>query len=88
MFSFLQLKLETHLINDLGLDSLDQVEVVMAVEDEFTIAIDDVQSEKLLTIKDIVDFVIRHEQNRVDPRQNPGNKLHKNIVSGPDWSIQ
>lgn len=34
MFKF-QLSLESHFINDLGLDSLDHVEVIMAIEDEF-----------------------------------------------------
>jgi len=32
-----QLSLESHFINDLGLDSLDHVEVIMAIEDEFGI---------------------------------------------------
>lgn len=32
---FFQLKLDSHFINDLGLDSLDHVEVIMAMEDEF-----------------------------------------------------
>lgn len=34
LFQF-QLSLESHFINDLGLDSLDHVEVIMAIEDEF-----------------------------------------------------
>lgn len=75
-----QVKLETHLINDLGLDSLDQVEVIMAVEDEFNIDIDDVASEKLFTVKDIVEFVIKNE--KPDPRQNPGYKLDSKIDFG------
>jgi len=35
MFCFVQLTLESHFMNDLGLDSLDHVEVILAMEDEF-----------------------------------------------------
>jgi Acyl carrier protein len=35
IFFYLQLTLDSHFINDLGLDSLDHVEVIMAMEDEF-----------------------------------------------------
>ena len=45
-----------------GLDSLDAVEVVMAIEEEFIITIDDEQSEKILTVADAVEFVSSHPQ--------------------------
>lgn len=76
------MKIETHLLNDLGLDSLDQVEVIMAVEDEFNIDIDDVDSEKLFTVKDVVDFVIKRLDSTVDLRQNPGHQLNPNMDFG------
>ena len=66
----------------MGLDSLDQVEVIMAVEDEFDIEIDDVDSEKLFTVKDIVEFVVKRIDSTVDPRQNPGHKLNPNMEFG------
>ncbi|CAH1404610.1 unnamed protein product [Nezara viridula] len=52
-----KLTLESHFINDLGLDSLDHVEVIMAMEDEFGFEIPDVDAEKLLRPADIVRYV-------------------------------
>lgn len=40
-----------------GMDSLDKVEIVMSIEQKFNIEISDEQSDKLKTIKDVVDFV-------------------------------
>lgn len=54
---FLQLTLQSHFINDLGLDSLDHVEVIMAIEDEFGFEIPDADAEKLLRPADIVRYV-------------------------------
>lgn len=48
-------------IDDLGADSLDTVELVMAFEEEFGIEIPDDAAEKILTVKDAVDFI---EQSR------------------------
>jgi acyl carrier protein len=47
-------------IDDLGADSLDTVELVMAFEEQFSVEIPDDAAEKILTIKDAVDFL---EQN-------------------------
>ena len=44
-------------IDDLGADSLDTVELVMAFEDEFGCEIPDDAAEKILTVKDAVDFL-------------------------------
>ncbi|XP_054290113.1 acyl carrier protein, mitochondrial-like isoform X1 [Macrosteles quadrilineatus] len=52
-----KLKLESHFMNDLGLDSLDHVEVIMAMEDEFGFEIPDDDAEKLLKPQDIVNYV-------------------------------
>ncbi|XP_073983967.1 NADH dehydrogenase (ubiquinone) acyl carrier protein isoform X2 [Rhodnius prolixus] len=52
-----KLTLETHFINDLGLDSLDHVEVIMAMEDEFGFEIPDADAEKLLRPADIIRYV-------------------------------
>lgn len=48
-------------INDLGADSLDTVELVMAFEEEFGIEIPDDAAEKILTIKDAIDFIEAHK---------------------------
>ena len=44
-------------IDDLGADSLDTVELVMAFEEEFGIEIPDDAAEKIITVKDAVDFI-------------------------------
>jgi acyl carrier protein len=45
------------LVDDLGADSLDQVELVMAFEEEFNCEIPDEIAEKILTVKDAVDHI-------------------------------
>lgn len=48
---------ETNFNSDLGADSLDTVEIVLAIEDKFSIEILDEHAEKILTIGDIVKYV-------------------------------
>lgn len=50
-------KLESKIIEDLGADSLDVVELVMALEEKFEVEIPDSEAEKLKTIQDVVTFV-------------------------------
>ena len=52
-----EVKLETTFIDDLGADSLDTVELVMAFEEEFKIEISDEEAEKIQTIKVAVDYI-------------------------------
>ena len=47
-------------MNDLGLDSLDTVEVVMAFEDEFAIEIPDADAEKIHSCEDAIKYVLGH----------------------------
>ena len=56
-----KLSLESHFMNDLGLDSLDHIEVIMAIEDEFGFEIPDMDAEKLLRPADIVRYVADKE---------------------------
>lgn len=44
-------------IDDLGADSLDIVEMVMAMEEEFNIEIPDEDAERIQTVKDVVDYI-------------------------------
>lgn len=44
-------------IDDLGADSLDTVELVMAFEEEFSVEIPDDAAEKIVTVKDAVDYI-------------------------------
>jgi acyl carrier protein len=48
---------ETNLITDLGLDSLDVIDLAMSIELEFNMVISDVEVEKWRTIQDVVDCV-------------------------------
>lgn len=50
-------------ITDLGADSLDTVELVMAIEEEFDIEISDADADNIITIKEIVDFVEKQLTN-------------------------
>ncbi len=57
-----KLTLDSHFYNDLGLDSLDHVEVIMALEDEFHFEIPDCDAEKLLTPRDVLKYVSDKEE--------------------------
>lgn len=50
---------ESNFIEDLGADSLDTVELVMALEEEFGIEISDEEAEKILTVGDVARFIDR-----------------------------
>ena len=52
-----EVKLEASFIDDLGADSLDTVELVMAFEEEFGSEISDSDAEKILTVGDAVKFI-------------------------------
>ncbi|XP_061383944.1 acyl carrier protein, mitochondrial isoform X2 [Danaus plexippus] len=56
-----KLSLESHFMTDLGLDSLDHVEVIMAMEDEFGFEIPDGDAERLVRPKDIVQYIADKE---------------------------
>ncbi|XP_011800039.1 PREDICTED: acyl carrier protein, mitochondrial-like [Colobus angolensis palliatus] len=52
-----KLSVDSHFMKDLGLDSLDQVEIIMAREDEFGFEIPDTDAEKLMCPQEIVDYI-------------------------------
>jgi acyl carrier protein len=52
---------EASFVDDLGADSLDTVELVMAFEEEFGIEIPDEDAEKLQTVGDAVDYIKQHQ---------------------------
>ena len=52
-----EVKAEASFVDDLGADSLDTVEMVMAFEEEFNIEIPDEDAEKIKTVKDAVDYI-------------------------------
>ena len=52
--------LEASFIDDLGADSLDIVELIMALEEEFDIERPDADAEKVVTVTDVVDYIKDH----------------------------
>lgn len=65
---------ETHLIKDLGIDSLEQVEIVLEIEKEFDIKISDDQASTIQTIADIVKFVDKNSVNKNPVDKNLADK--------------
>ena len=53
---------EAKFVEDLGADSLDTVELVMALEEEFECEIPDEDAEKITTVKQAVDYINTHNQ--------------------------
>ena len=48
---------EASFVDDLGADSLDQVELIMAIEEEFDISVPDEDAEKIGTVQDVIDYI-------------------------------
>ncbi len=56
-----QVTLEASFVDDLGADSLDTVELVMALEEEFEIEIPDEAAEKITTVQEAIDYIKKHK---------------------------
>ena len=56
------IKNESSFVDDLGADSLDTVELVMALEEEFECEIPDDQAEKITTVQQAVDFILANKK--------------------------
>lgn len=56
-------KSESSFVNDLGADSLDTVELVMALEEEFETEIPDEEAEKITTVQQAIDFIKAHAKS-------------------------
>ena len=55
-----QITPEASFVEDLGADSLDTVELVMALEEEFEIDIPDEEAEKIVTFRDVITYIKAH----------------------------
>ena len=55
-----EVKSSSFFVNDLGADSLDTVELVMALEEEFETEIPDEDAEKLTSVQEAIDYIIAH----------------------------
>jgi len=58
-----EVKLEASFVDDLGADSLDVVELVMALEEEFGLEISDEDAEKLATVKEAIAYIQEHAKD-------------------------
>ena len=58
-----EVKTASSFVDDLGADSLDNVELVMALEDEFGTEIPDEEAEKITTVQQAIDFVKAHSKS-------------------------
>lgn len=57
-----EIKIESSFVDDLGADSLDIVELIMALEEEFDIEIPDEDAEKISIVGDIVEYIRSHSE--------------------------
>jgi len=55
-----EVAMEASFIDDLGADSLDLVELIMAMEEEFSLEISDEDAEKIQTVQDVVNYINEH----------------------------
>jgi len=56
-----EVKPESRFVEDLGADSLDVVEMIMALEEKFGIEIPDSEAENIKTVQDVVDYIEKHK---------------------------
>ncbi|MFQ5928661.1 MAG: acyl carrier protein [Acidobacteriota bacterium] len=57
-----EVTLDAHFVDDLGADSLDTVELVMKLEEDFDMEIPDEDAEKILTVRDAIDYIKDHQK--------------------------
>ncbi len=55
-------KVESRFVDDLGADSLDLVELIMAFEEKFGVEISDEDAEKIVTVKNALDYINAHSE--------------------------
>lgn len=55
-----EIQTQANFLEDLGADSLDIVELIMAMEEEFDLEIPDEEAERILTVRDAVGYVVEH----------------------------
>lgn len=57
---FAQVTIDSVFVKDLGLDSLDAVEVVMAIEEEFSVEIPDKDADEIKSVKQAIEYITKH----------------------------
>ena len=56
-----EVKADASFVDDVGADSLDTVELVMALEEEFETEIPDEEAENITTVKEAIDYIVAHQ---------------------------
>lgn len=56
-----KVSMDTHLVDDLGADSLDAVELIMALEEEYGIEVDDEAAQNMKYVRDLVNYIEEHK---------------------------
>ena len=59
-----EVKPEASFVDDLGADSLDTVEILMAIEEEFGIEIPDEDAENAKTVEDVISYINKHPKKK------------------------
>ena len=75
-----QVDMNASFVDDLGADSLDIVELVMAFEEAFELEIPDEDAEKITTVKDAVDIHREQDQPKVS-----ASRHHRSICCREEW---
>src|ERR1700680_1029166 len=70
-----EIKNESSFVDDLGADSLDTVELVMALEEEFETEIPDEEAEKITTVQQAVDYINSHLKKKPTSPGGPPRRL-------------
>ena len=63
--------IDARFIDDLGADSLDTVELIMEFEDEFDIEIPDEDAEKILSVREAVEYIDNNKEIKITNNENP-----------------
>lgn len=58
-----EIAMESSFVDDLGADSLDIVELIMAIESEFNVEFPDEDAEKVASVGDVVEYIREHSEN-------------------------
>lgn len=58
-----EIAMESSFVDDLGADSLDIVELIMAIESEFNVEFADEDAEKVASVGDVVEYIREHSEN-------------------------
>lgn len=64
-----QITLEASITDDLGADSLDAMELVMALEEEFGLEISQEDAEKIITVGDAVEYIIKRKEAEIEEEE-------------------